>query len=43
MRSHKYIYVCTIDADNEFKIDNLSHLFAALESETLCCTRPRIK
>ena len=42
---NKYIYVCTIDADNEFKIDNLSHLFAALESglDLVIGTRPKNK
>ena len=42
---NKYIHVCTIDADNEFKNDNLSHLFAALESgiDLVVGTRPENK
>ena len=37
--------MCTIDADNEFKIDNFSHLFAALESglDLVIGTRPKNK
>ena len=37
--------MCTIDADNEFKNDNLSHLFAALESglDLVVGTRPENK